>query len=111
MDVEKQLLHVSSPKLRSILGISRTTFYRLLQAGLPCRGTGRLRRHPLLESLDWYGTDKEARTLAPGRYACRGCGFIGNVDSPTPVTQARCPKCRGSNPALIQSIHQHNKEA
>jgi len=46
---------VTSPELRTILKISRTTFYRMLDAGLPTIGSGRLRRHYWPDVLDWYG--------------------------------------------------------
>jgi hypothetical protein len=47
---------VSSSELRRILNISRSTFYRLLDAGLPTIGSGRRRRHSLAAVLHWYDT-------------------------------------------------------
>jgi excisionase family DNA binding protein len=56
MDIQGGLQFVSSPELCRILNISRSTFYRLLEAGLPTIGSGRLRRHSLGAVLHWYDT-------------------------------------------------------
>ncbi len=45
----------TGPELRALLKISRSTYYRLVEAGLPTIGVGRLRRHPVAEVLHWYG--------------------------------------------------------
>ena len=56
MDIQRGLQFVSSPELCRTLNISRSTFYRLLDAGLPTIGSGRLRRHSLDAVLHWYDT-------------------------------------------------------
>jgi len=41
----------TGPELRTLLKISRSTYYRLLDSGLPTIGSGQLRRHPLKAAL------------------------------------------------------------
>lgn len=56
-------LFVTGPELRKLLSLSRTTYSRLLDRGLPCLGSGKLRRHSLEEVIAWYedtlGTNHE----------------------------------------------------
>jgi predicted DNA-binding transcriptional regulator AlpA len=44
----------TGPELRAMLKISRATYYRMLEKGLPTIGSGRLRRHPVEAALRWY---------------------------------------------------------
>jgi len=41
----------TGPELQILLKISRSTYHRLLDSGLPTIGSGRLRRHPLKAAL------------------------------------------------------------
>ena len=52
--MQSTLTFCTGPELRALLKISRSTYYRLLDAGLPTIGVGRLRRHPLRVVLKWY---------------------------------------------------------
>lgn len=54
MIAKVDIQHISSSQLRSLLNISSSTFYRLLEAGLPTIGVGRLRRHNVVAALKWY---------------------------------------------------------
>lgn len=54
--------YCSGPELRAMLRISRSTYHRLVQQGLPAVGNGRLRRHPVEEALKWYDGADPAET-------------------------------------------------
>jgi excisionase family DNA binding protein len=51
---------LTARELMALLKISRATLYRLLDAGMPCYGYGRLRRFDREAVLAWYaGEDEE----------------------------------------------------
>ena len=60
-------VYVKGPRLREILDISASTYWRLLSEGLPTIGEGKLRRHRLDEVVDWYDNapdeDEEATSV------------------------------------------------
>jgi hypothetical protein len=45
--------YMSEPELRTYLGYSPSTMSRLRNKGLPCVGTGRLRRYHVSTVLQW----------------------------------------------------------
>lgn len=86
---------LSSQELRDTLRISRSTLYRLKQAGMPCIGGGRLTRYDQETALEWFCTHAHqlhtTTLLPPGEYACRTCSFTGIIAKPT--RPGRCPQC------------------
>ena len=50
---------LTARELMALLKISRATLYRLLEAGLPSIGYGRLRRFDREEVLEWYAGEDE----------------------------------------------------
>lgn len=50
--MQSTLTFCTRPELRALLKISRSTYYRLLDVGLPTIGVGRLRQF-------WIGTTEE----------------------------------------------------
>lgn len=52
--MQSTLTFCTGPELRAMLKISRSTYYRLLDDGLPTIGIGRLRRHLVAAVLAWY---------------------------------------------------------
>lgn len=64
-------------ELMALLKVSRATLYRLLEAGLPSIGTGRLRRFEREAVLRWFagrGRGEASAVLPDGKYRCDGCG-------------------------------------
>jgi len=50
---------LTARELMAFLKISRSTLYRLLEAGMPCISYGRLRRFDREDVLDWYASGGE----------------------------------------------------
>jgi len=46
---------MTAPEIRKFLSVSRSTLIRLLNAGLPSVGSGRLKRFSKQAVLAWYG--------------------------------------------------------
>ena len=91
-------------ELRQYLNVSRSTLSRMLDAGLPHVGEGRLRRFERDAVLQWYTGEADSEdTSAPdpvmlpaGLYACAGCGIQGAVRKPIRADQPLpCTACGG----------------
>ena len=52
-------IYVKGPRLREILDISTSTYWRLVHQGMPGIGEGRLRRHCLAEVIFWFDNASE----------------------------------------------------
>ena len=89
---------LSVKALMELLGVSRSTVYRLMDRGLPYVKVGSLTRFSKDQVLAWLEageTDEgEQRILAPGDYRCRQCGWVGHVGEPWPLRQLTCPECQ-----------------
>ena len=90
--------YLSTKELMALLGISRSTIYRLLEAGLPCLKVGGQNRFHKEEVIEWLKeqdeAEKEILVLLPeGYYRCLSCGFVGNVKQPMPLSNICCPQC------------------
>lgn len=95
---------LSVQQLCELLGVSRSTVYRLRQEGLPyltVRGSLRFDRDQVLRYLsgDREEPVKEAPEviLQPGLYRCTRCGAMGGLNHPLPAYQMRCMTCGAVN--------------
>jgi hypothetical protein len=84
--------------LRHALSISRSTEHRLLRAGMPSIGRGRLRRYDEQAAMVWFSRYTHQATsttpmLDPGDYQCE-CGFEGTLEKAIECSKiAACPQC------------------
>ena len=89
--------YITVKELTSLLGVSRATIYRLKSKGLPHIKVGRLTRFPRNQVISWLGgkekAEEEETILPVGDYRCLGCGWVGHVERPRPLSGVWCPKC------------------
>jgi excisionase family DNA binding protein len=89
--------YLSTKELMALLGVSRSTIYRLLDEGLPCLkvgGQNRFSKEEVIEWLEeWDEVVSDAGILTEGSYKCISCGLVGNVNKPMPLKNLCCPQC------------------
>ena len=89
--------YLSTKELMALLGISRSTIYRLLDVGLPCLKVGGQNRFLLEDVIKWLKERKkvvsETTILTEGNYKCTSCGLVGSVNKPMPLRNLCCPQC------------------
>jgi excisionase family DNA binding protein len=89
--------YLSTKELMALLGISRSTIYRLLDDGLPYLKVGGQNRFPKEEVIEWLKEREEAveppEMLSEGSYRCLSCGLVGNIKKPMLLSSLYCPQC------------------
>jgi len=90
--------YLSTKELMALLGISRSTIYRLMEDGLPYLKVRGQNRFPKEEVIEWFKerdeSEREPPTMLPeGKYRCLSCGLVGSVNKPMPLSNITCPQC------------------
>ena len=77
----------------AVLKVSRATLYRMIEAGLPSLGRGRLRRFSLDTTVNWFEHYLRFAPISPRTYACVRCGVWWHLPARVSRQEARCGAC------------------
>jgi predicted DNA-binding transcriptional regulator AlpA len=92
---------LTTAELCTFLRLSRSSVWRLRQAGLPTLAVRGLLRFDRERVLAWLAEPAASAPadplLPPGEYRCRGCGFTGMITQARPASTMRCACGSGSD--------------
>ncbi len=102
-------------ELREYLNISRSTLTRMLDAGLPHIGYGRLRRFERDTVLQWYACESDSEDtstsepimLPAGLYACNACGVQAAFREPHRADRLGACKACGGHAIRVGDLPRH----
>jgi hypothetical protein len=89
-------------EVRGILKVSKATYHRLLSAGLPSIGNGRLRRFEPDATWRWFTHYARSPRIPARTYACVRCRIWWTIPPRVSPKAVRCRACGGDiGPATI----------